>query len=232
MDDVTATAREHGLFVLEDAAAAVGAESDGRRVGAIGDAGAFSFQGAKLLVAGEGGMLVMSDQNLFDRARHLWNQGRTGDHPFWVTAIAPKYRMSNIQAALALAQLERIDSLLDVKRRLHAEYREALEDVGCLQLSGELPWARATHWMTSVLVGGDAAVTRDQLAVQLRARGIDTRPTFLPVSSYPMFSDDPEVRPVAERIASTGLNLPSGARVGPAQVGRVAESIREILGVT
>lgn len=123
-------------------------------------------------------MLVTTDSELFERLRHLNRQGRAGEHPFWVTAIAPKYAMSNVQAAIALAQLERADALLEAKRRVHAWYREELGDVDLLQLSTELPNTSSAHWMTSVLVSEQAAVTRDGLADGLRRRGIETRPTY------------------------------------------------------
>jgi perosamine synthetase len=231
MTEVMALAREHGLLVLEDAAAAAGARCGEACVGSIGDLGAFSFQGAKMLVAGEGGMLVTADPDLFERLRHLSRQGRAGEHPFWVTAIAPKYAMSNVQAAIALAQLERAETLLEAKRRVHAWYRAELDEVDLLQLSSELPHTISAHWMTSVLVSERATDTRDELAAGLRRRGIDTRPTFCALSTYPMFAERAARSPVARAVAARGLNLPSGVSMGRAEVAAVATAVREVLGV-
>jgi perosamine synthetase len=224
MDAVLALAREHGLRVVEDAAPAIGAEVRGRRVGALGDAGGFSFQGAKLLVTGEGGMLVTNDDDLYERAFHLSRHGCDSGRTFWVTRLGLKYRMSDVQAAVGLGQLERVESLIEAKRRVHAWYAERLDGV---ELSGEAPWARGIHWMTSALVEPAA---RDELRERLLARGLDTRPVFPAISGYPIWSTAHPPRPVAARIGAAGLNLPSGVTLRRDQVDRVCDVLLDELG--
>jgi perosamine synthetase len=230
MDALSAVAREHGLLVLEDAAPAVGATVAGRTAGSWGDMAAFSFQGAKLLVTGEGGMLVTDDEPLYRRALHLWDQARSGaDHPFWCDEVTPKYKLSNVQAALGLGQLERIETLLEAKLRIHGWYAEELADVPGIQLHAGDPAAGSAHWMNSILVGEEAALGRDQLAAALASRAIDSRPTYPALSTLPMWSGATAEHPVAQRVARTGLNLPSGVRLRRGDVARVAAEIRSLV---
>jgi len=216
--------------VLEDAAAAVGAAVDGRPVGSWGDMAAFSFQGAKVVVAGEGGMLVTDDETLFERARHLHDQARTGDDPFRTDAVTPKYKMANVQAALALAQTERLPWLIERKGLVHAWYREALAGTSGLQIHSGAPETSPTHWMTSLILGPEARLSRDELIRALGDCGIDTRPTFPPLSSLPMWSPAATAAPVTTAVAERGLNLPSGVRLQRDEVERVGEALRGLLG--
>ena len=227
MEAVLEVARRHGLRVVEDAAPSIGAEIAGRRTGSFGDAAGFSFQGAKLLVTGEGGMLVTDDDELYERARYLWTMGHEGD--FWIGETGWKYRMSDVQAAVGLGQLERVDELVEAKRRVYGWYAEELEGVPGIGLSPEAPWARSIHWMTSVRVGPQAGLDRDALRAALRARGIDTRPVFPAISRYPMWERRQLPGRVADRIGAEGINLPSGVRLRRDQVARVGAAIREAL---
>jgi perosamine synthetase len=229
MNAIRGLADEHGLYVLEDAAPAVGAAVSGRPIGSWGHMAAFSFQGAKLLVTGEGGMLVTDDEALYERARHLWDQARGGEHPFWCDEVTPKYRMANVQAALGLAQLERLDALIEAKRRIHLWYHEELGSFRPLGLHCGDPEGTSTHWMTSVLLRDDARISRDELARELSARGIDTRPTFPQLSTLPMWRSANAENPTAASVAQRGLNLPSGVGLRREQVARVAAEIREIV---
>jgi perosamine synthetase len=229
MDRISSVADECGVFVLEDAAPAAGAAIADRPVGSWGHMAAFSFQGAKLLVTGEGGMLVTDDDRLYERALHLWDQARGGEHPFWCDEVTPKYKMSNVQAALGLGQLERIDALIDAKVRIHGWYRQELHDVPGLEVHVGDPTARSTRWMTSVLVDGGAGVSRDELGDELRRHGIDTRPTFPALSTLPMWRSQAAEHPIARRVADAGLNLPSGVTLRRDQVTRVSTVIREIV---
>ncbi|MDX6716259.1 MAG: perosamine synthetase [Baekduia sp.] len=224
MDEIARIADAHGIKIVEDAAPSIGAELDGRRTGSFGTAAGFSFQGAKLLVTGEGGMLVTDDDAVFERAKYLWGLGHEGD--FWIGATGFKYRMSNVQAAVGLGQLERADQLVEAKRRVFGWYAEELDGVPGLTLSHEAV-GRSIHWMTSVLVDpAVCGVDRDGVRAALRAADIDSRPVFPAISRYPMWTARQEPGPVADRIGATGINLPSGVNLRRDEVARVGAAIR------
>jgi perosamine synthetase len=227
MDEIMRIADAHGLHVVEDAAPSIGAEVAGRRTGSFGDAAGFSFQGAKLLVTGEGGMLVTDSDEVYERARYLWGLGHDGD--FWIGAIGWKYRMANVQAAIGLGQLERVDALVEAKRRVFEWYSEELQDVAGVTLSHEAARGRSIHWMTSVVIEREAGVSRDEVRAALRAAAIDTRPVFPAISRYPMWETRQEPGPVADRIGRTAMNLPSGVRLRRADVARVCAKLRWVL---
>lgn len=227
MDRIGEIAREHALRVVEDAAPSIGAEVAGARTGSFGDAAAFSFQGAKLLVTGEGGMLVTDSEEIFERARYLWGLGHEGD--FWIGATGWKYRMSNVQAALGLGQLERADEQIEAKRRIFGWYAEELSGLPGLQLNAEAPWARSIYWMSSVRVLPESGTDRDVVRASLRARGIDTRPVFPAISAYPMWPRRQSPGPIAHAIGRQSINLPSGVCLTRAQIARVGTAVREAI---
>jgi perosamine synthetase len=225
-DIVCEIAAEHGLTVIEDAAPAIGAELRGRRVGTFGDVACFSFQGAKLLVTGEGGMIVSDDDELVAQIRSLWDHGRDRTRAFWIEQLGFKYKMSNLQAAFGLGQLERVDQLIEAKRRIFAWYREGLEEVPGIILNDETSWARSIYWMTSIRVGADSGLDREALTAHLREARIDTRPVYTPISQYPFWPRRQPAQPVATAIGAEGINLPSGVTLRRAQVERVCAEIR------
>ncbi len=216
---------KHGLSILEDAAPAIGALIEGTPVGSFGDMAAFSFQGAKMLVTGEGGMLVTSNSELRDRA---WRQQDHGRRPgtFWIEEIGRKYKMSNLTAALGLAQLESAETQINQKRRINGWYHEFLDGVTDISFQTELPGSRSVCWMTSIRIE-PGKVTRDGLAQHLKKDGIDTRPVFPPMSQFPIWGGrDNEVAGVtASDLGNNALNLPSGVNLSRASVERVADSI-------
>jgi perosamine synthetase len=229
MDAIMRVARSHDLYVIEDAAPAIGATIGDRKVGTYGDFAAFSFQGAKLLVTGEGGMLVCNSDDLYERVESLWDQGRDPERAFWINRLGLKYKLSNVQAAIGLGQLERVDEMIAAKRRIFAWYAAALSDVPHITLNHERPGSRSIYWMTSVLLDSQAGVTRDGLRAALKARNIDTRPVFPAISQYPIWDGPREPRPVALRIGQQGINLPSGVRLRQEQVEYVSRCIAEVL---
>jgi perosamine synthetase len=230
MTAIRQLARETGLRVFEDAAPAIGATVEGKRVGSLGDCAAFSFQGAKILSTGEGGMFVTNDEHIYERAKTLGDHGRDPHRAFQINEIGYKYKMSNLQAALGLAQLERIEDLVAKKRQIFAWYRARLEAVQELSLNTELPWARNIYWMTSIVLGPDVIHDRDHVMDGLKAGGIDTRPFFPPMSSFPMFRRAEMDNPVAYRTSPRGINLPSGHNLTEEQVDRVCRKLLEVLG--
>lgn len=227
MNPVLNIARVFGLRVLEDAAPALGAEVNGKKVGSIGDVACFSFQGAKIMTTGEGGMVVSSDDKLMERIRFLGDHGRDKHIPFQIAEIGYKYKMSNIQAALGLGQIERIEELVGKKRVIFGWYRDRLQGVPGLTLNAERPWARNIYWMSSIVL--DKALSRADVMKGLKERGVDSRPFFPPVSSFPMFTHREKENPVAYRVGRQGVNLPSGHNLTEDEVDYICASLREIL---
>lgn len=228
MPRIVDLAESKGLMVLEDAAPAIGALVDGRPVGSFGDMAAFSFQGAKMLVTGEGGMLVTNRQDLRDRA---WKQQDHGRVPgtFWIDELGRKYKMPNITAAFGLAQLESVETQIVKKRRINGWYREHLAGTPGISFQEEGPGSRSICWMTSIVVD-QSIVTRTAITEALRAEGIDTRHVFPPISAYPIWgAKRGEPGAVASRLGSAGINLPSGVRLSRASVARVAEVIDRVV---
>ncbi len=230
MDKIVEFATRHDLRVVEDAAPAIGAEFRGQKVGTFGSFAAFSFQGAKLLVTGEGGMLVTNDDSLYEQLLLLWDQGRDPNRTFWINQKGWKYKMSNLQAAVGLGQLERVDQLVEAKRRIFSWYAEGLHDIPGVALNHEMPWARSIYWMTSILLGEQVLMSREDLRAQLRAMNVDTRPVFPAISQYPIWQRIQSTQPRAKWIGDRAINLPSGVCLTRAQVNHVCNSITSILG--
>lgn len=229
MAAISALAQEHGLNVMEDAAPALGAEVNGRKVGGLSDVACFSFQGAKIMTTGEGGMLVTSDEAICERARFMGDHGRDRHIPFLIAEVGYKYKMSNLQAALGLAQLERIEEMVAKKRLIHRWYRSRLADVDGIQLNVERPWARNIYWMTSIVLSEHAGITRDEVMHGLKERCIDSRPFFPAMSSFPMFQSRAAENPNAYRVARQGINLPSGHNLIEDDIERVCTALKELM---
>lgn len=236
MDAVLAVAGRHGVAVVEDAAQAIGSRFGDRPAGAFGDAGVFSFHGSKTLTTGEGGMLVTDRQDLYDRALFLRDHGRApGEKMFWNTAVAWKYRMSSLQAALGLAQLERLEELVARKRDAFSWYREALDGVDGVSLNPEPPGVFNSYWMVTALLGARFGLTKETLIAGLRERGIDARPFFYPLSSLPAYEGQAEALAARDRnrtsyaLSPWAVNLPSALNLTHTQVHAVADALKEIL---
>jgi len=228
MDAIMALAEKHKLYVVEDAAPSIGAEYKGRRTGTFGHFAAFSFQGAKLAVTGEGGMLVTNDNELYKRAYAIWDQGRTPG-TFWIETNGLKYKMSNVQAAIGLGQLQRNDSMVAAKRRIHSWYKNNLKGITGVKLFDEASWAKSIHWMSSIQLTDDAKVGRDEVIKQLKQRNVDSRPVFPAISQYPIWPRKQEPMPTAKRIGANSINLPSGVCLTRAEVDYVCNQLINIL---
>ncbi len=226
MNSINKIAKEHGLFVLEDAAPSVGSTYMGKKTGSLGDIAAFSFQGAKILVTGEGGMVVTDNENLYERALFLNGHGRDPNRQFWIKEVGYKYLMSNLQAALGLAQLERVDGFVEKKRRIFSWYHSRLSDIQGLRLVAERDGIKTNHWMTSVVLEGFPG-KRSELMIKLKEKGIDTRPFFYPNSGFQFF--EKADNPVSYFVAENGINLPSGVNLTEEEVDYIAGNIRNIL---
>ena len=174
-------------------------------------------------------MLVTNDRMLAERVRYLSSHAKDPNRTFWHPEIGYMYRMSNPQAALGLAQLERIEEFVAKKRQIFSWYQERLAGIAGLALNIEPPNTRNNYWMTSIVLEGKFPLGRDELAAKLKERQVDTRPFFYAISSFPMYRKAPN--PVAYHLGVNGLNLPSGVMLTEEQVDYVARQVRELLGV-
>ena len=228
MDPIREIAQRYGLYVVEDAAEAHGARYKGGRVGGIGDLGIFSFFGNKIITTGEGGMVVTDRDDLAGKIRLLRDHGMSRERRYWHTELGYNYRMTNIQAALGVAQMERIDTILEAKQRLAQRYAAGLRDVSGLILPPAAAWAEPVCWLYSILVDSSAfGMDRDALMGELKAHGIETRPFFVPAHQQPIY-DTQQSLPNAEHLGAVGLSLPSSSNLRPQDADHVIQAIREI----
>lgn len=234
MDPILALAARRGLFVIEDAAEAHGALYKRRRVGSLGHLACFSFYGNKLITTGEGGMVVTDNPGLAERARFLRGQAMHSALPYYHPEVGYNFRMTNLQAAIGLAQLERADDLIARKRQIAHWYIERLSRLPGLAFSPEADWATSVYWMNSVLVRPETGFTAKQVCEQLALHSIETRPFFYPLSSLPPYIHAlaRHRSPVAERLHKQGLHLPSSPKLDEATVDHVVATLAGILGVT
>jgi len=228
MELITRIAHENNLFIIEDCAEAFGSRVGGQHVGTFGDIATFSFFGNKTITTGEGGMVVTNDATLFDRAVHFKGQGLAKDRVYWHDVIGYNFRMTNICAAIGLAQLERADELVRKKLEIAGWYNEALSHLPVESHCACRDDVLHSYWMYSVLV---PIGQRDAIMASLREAGIETRPVFYPVHTMPMYSQRYERHPVAEEIGWRGINLPSWPDLDVDQVHYIAESLQRALTV-
>lgn len=227
LDPILALCGERGLFVVEDAAEAQGATYRGRPVGTQGHIGLFSFFGNKIITTGEGGMVITNRDDLAARVRVLRNQGNDPHRRYWHTEVGYNYRMTNVQAAIGLAQLEKLDWHLGERQRVAAAYARHLEPLSeRIELPRVQPWATHCFWMYVVLL---RHADREQVAARLAEAGIETRPAFYPLHHLPPYRDGSLRLPVTESIAARGLCLPTHAGVSEADVERVAAELDKAL---
>jgi perosamine synthetase len=227
MDAILDLARRRGLWVVEDAAHAPGAVWKGIACGRWGDIGCFSFYGNKILTTGEGGMVTTNDDHLAARVRFLKDHAMDPKRRYFHPEVGYNYRMTNIQAALGCAQLERADELLAKRRRVMDAYREGLADLEGVQLNPHAPWADPVPWMVCLVQ--DRAPT-EVLTARLHAQGIDTRPFFVPMHELPAFHcTDSLFHGTSRMLATKGLNIPSAPHLVPADVQRICGALSLLL---
>jgi perosamine synthetase len=228
MDEIMRVARKHGLFVIEDAAQAHGAAVHGTPVGSIGELGTFSFFGNKMLTTGEGGMVTTNNDHFAGKIRLIKNQGMTQERRYWHTVLGYNYRLTNIQAAIGLAQVERLETQLQQHRDVAAWYQHELADVPGLRWQGERPWARHAWWQFVVIVDESFAPDRDAVLASLQEAGIDARRIYYPMHQQPIYEEFSRGQefPVADRIAARAVCLPTWAGLTRDDVRFVCDRLR------
>jgi perosamine synthetase len=206
MEALSDICKKHSLFLIEDCAEAIGSRIGERHVGTYGDVSTFSFFGNKTITTGEGGMVVTNDQTLHSRLVRFKGQGLATHREYWHDIVGYNYRMTNICAAIGLAQLENVEKYVSRKIEIAALYNEQLKDTNVL-FHAKAENITHSYWMCSILV--EEPKQRDLLRKYLMEEGIETRPLFYPVHTMPMYSSSFQRHPVAENLAWRGINLPS-----------------------
>lgn len=231
MDKILHLADRYGLWTVEDAAEAHGATVGDRVVGSLADIGTFSFYGNKIITTGEGGMVTTRDPELHARMAMLRDHGMEKGRRYWHLVPGFNYRMTNLQAAIGLAQMERIGDFLTHRARVVARYNERLGPLPGFLLPPCAPWAYNIYWLYSIVIDEtEAGLTRDELAAKLAEHGIETRPFFYPVHVQPPYlAFGNGAFPVTERLSARGLSLPTANDIRIEDVDRVCDAIQEIV---
>jgi perosamine synthetase len=210
MDPILDLAKAHKFHVIEDAAEALGAQYKGKLCGSIAEISTFSFYGNKTITTGEGGMVVTHDDDVAAKVRILKGQGMDPSRRYWFSMVGYNYRMTNIQAALGVAQLENVGEFLAKRRRIGELYNEHLREVPGITLPIEKDYATRSYWMYSILIEEEYGKSRDELMLKLAENGVETRPFFYPMHIMPVYADKKLSNlKNAERIASKGITLPT-----------------------
>ena len=232
MDPIIALAKKYRLTVVEDAAEAHGALYRGKMVGSIGTIGAFSFYANKIITTGEGGMVVTNNEKLAKRARSLRDLAHSPKRRFLHEEVGFNYRLTNLQAALGLAQLEEVDRFIRKKLWMAQLYNKHLSKIEGITLPPKKPWAKNVYWMYAIVVEDAFGISRDELQKKLYERGIDTRTFFIPLHRQSALKRlglvTSDTYPVADEIAERGMYLPSGLAITKKEIEEVCDTIHEI----
>ncbi|MFF2484530.1 DegT/DnrJ/EryC1/StrS family aminotransferase [Paenibacillus sp. NPDC058071] len=231
METINEIARKHALFVIEDAAEALGAEYRGKKTGSLAHCATFSLFGNKIITTGEGGMITTDDEELAQTLRTLRGQGIDPIKKYWFPVIGYNYRMTNMQAAVGCAQLENIDWHIGERIRVASHYREHLQGIDGIGLPVQRDFAKNVYWMFSVILEDANEAARDRMMALLKEDGIETRPFFYPMHILPPYLEGREYGdyPVANRIAAQGFNVPTYGGLSEADIAYIASKIKERL---
>ena len=225
MDHVNKISKKYNLKVIEDAAEAQGAKYKNRIVGSLGDVAVFSFFGNKIITTGEGGMVVTDDKTIADKCRVLRDHGMPPDKRYWHEVVGYNYRMTNLQAALGVAQMNKINNIIVRKRQIFDEYNKYLTPVAGIELPPNAEWAEPVCWLYTILVDF-IDVSIDQLADKLRESGVETRPVFPPIHTQPIYKNN-QTLPISEKISAIGISLPSSIDLTTKEIMRICSIIDE-----
>lgn len=227
MDPLLALAKQHDLFILEDAAEAIGATYRGRKVGSLGDCATFSFFGNKIVTTGEGGMITTDDDELAARLRLFRGQGMDPQRRYWFPVVGYNYRMTNIAAAIGLGQMERVEHHLAVRQSIGESYNAKLAKLGNkIVLPTVEPWANHVYWMYTIVLGDAVTRTRDEVMARMDAQGIETRPVFYPMHVMPPYLEEGASYPAADHCSARGINLPTHGMLSEEDIDRIVAALQ------
>jgi perosamine synthetase len=225
---INAIAQKHNLWVIEDAAEAHGASINGKRVGSWGNCATFSFYGNKNITTGEGGMITTDDDVLARKCRYLRDHAMTKEKRYWHTAMGFNYRMTNIQAALGCAQLERIDELMALREKVFSIYKRELKGIEHVSLNRTSNWAHNSYWLICLEIENYTEIERDNLMLRLKEKMVDSRPYFYPMSMMPYINVNPDT-PVCFSTYKKGINLPSFVTLTEEDIVYICSILKEFI---
>lgn len=233
MEALAKIAKKHKLFLIEDAAESLGTTYKGKKAGSFGIASVFSFHRTKTLTTGEGGMLLLDNKKLYDRAMFLRDHGRHLTIPYWTVEAAPKYMPFNIQAAIGYAQFQRIDQLIKRKREIFLMYKKLFSDTPDVELNEESENVKNGAWATSLIIGKSYRLDKKHMIKELQSRGLPSRPFFYPLSMLPGYAHyktgSRKLNPVAYDVSSRGITLPAAFNLTKKQIETYVLAVKEIL---
>jgi perosamine synthetase len=234
MESLTAVCRKHNIYLIEDAAEALGSIYNGVRAGKFGVGSVFSFHRTKTITTGEGGVLLLDDDTLFERCKFLRDHGRVEGIAYYNSEVAYKYMPFNLQAALGYAQFQRLQELIDKKREIYYMYKDKLQDIGDIYFNDERPGVYNSVWITGLVLGKSHKINKKEAMERIESFGVPSRPFFYPLSSLPAYPEydekDSQLKnPVAYDVSSRGINLPGALNLEEDQVDAVCSAIRRML---
>lgn len=224
IDPIMKIAEKYNLYVVEDAAEAHGAEYKQKKVGSFGDMGIFSFYGNKIITTGEGGMITTNSKETANRLKILRDHGMSSSKRYWHPVLGYNYRLTNIQAAVGVAQLEKIDNILFSKRKIAERYIKRLFGIKGITLPPNEVWAKNVYWLFSIIIEDDFNITRDELIDHLSKHGIETRPFFPSLHTQPIYKTDNNY-PVSCAISEKGISLPSFVSINRYEIDKTCDII-------
>jgi perosamine synthetase len=231
MDQIMAVASKHKLLVIEDCAEALGSTYRGQAVGSFGDAATFSFFGNKVITTGEGGMVLFKNEENYNLGKVLRDHGMSPQKRYWHDVVGYNYRMTNLQAAVGVAQLEQFDSFLSKRKSMAKAYDEIFVNISGISPQPLKEWATSCHWLYTVLLADNLKIDRDTLIQKLMMNGIETRPTFYPLHEMPIYKPYIGQRrfPNSLRISRRGISLPSSVTIEVGEIQNIATRIRDLV---
>jgi perosamine synthetase len=229
MNKIMDIAKRHNLKVIEDCAESLGATYNNKLTGTIGDIGCFSFFANKVITTGEGGMVITKDPEVYKKLELLRDHGMTKKRRYWHEIPGFNYRLTNLQAAVGVAQMERIDHFIKRRREIAKRYNENLKDVEGINIPPEEEWAKNIYWLYTILIDKTiCGINRDQLSIKLHEAGVETRPTFYPLNKQPPYFNEEEY-PITELVAQNGLSLPGCIDIKMEKIDEVCNIIKNII---
>nr|WP_315023642.1 DegT/DnrJ/EryC1/StrS family aminotransferase [uncultured Aminipila sp.] len=230
MSEIMKIANNYNIIVIEDAAEAHGAKWDENRSGSMGHVGSFSFFGNKIITSGEGGMIVTNDGALYKKMQCLRSQGVDPSKRYWHTVVGYNYRMTNMQAAVGLAQLENIEWHLEQRQRVAKLYKKHFEKLADLVIAQSVPEnSKHVYWMNSIVFSDKVTKSRDEIMEEMERKNIEMRPLFYPMHIMPPYYDNTFSFPIAEKLSSRGINLPSHALLNEENIQYIVSCLEEII---